>query len=73
MSPIVTPRRKPYQCKNGFQTPKNLRIGKKASDNRILGTPDYLAPELLLNRDHGKITKTIYSPKYYSTHYSTFV
>nr|CAD7265266.1 unnamed protein product [Timema shepardi] len=45
-SPITTPH-------TPFRTPKSLRRGKKASDHRILGTPDYLAPELLLQQDHG--------------------
>lgn len=53
MSPIVTPSRTTMQSRTPFRTPKDLRIGKKASDNRILGTPDYLAPELLLRKDHG--------------------
>lgn len=30
-----------------FRTPKSVRRGQ-VSDHRILGTPDYLAPELLL-------------------------
>ncbi|XP_063220990.1 serine/threonine-protein kinase greatwall isoform X2 [Bacillus rossius redtenbacheri] len=36
-----------------FQTPKAVRLGKQASDQRVLGTPDYLAPELLLQQGHG--------------------
>ncbi|XP_069680656.1 serine/threonine-protein kinase greatwall [Periplaneta americana] len=36
-----------------FRTPKSVRRGKAASDHRILGTPDYLAPELLLRQGHG--------------------
>lgn len=36
-----------------FRTPKSVRRGKVASDQRILGTPDYLAPELLLRQEHG--------------------
>uniref|UniRef100_A0A8D8VIA6 Serine/threonine-protein kinase greatwall n=1 Tax=Cacopsylla melanoneura TaxID=428564 RepID=A0A8D8VIA6_9HEMI len=50
VSPIATPH--PAK-KIPFRTPKSVRIGKQASDNRILGTPDYLAPELLLGQDHG--------------------
>ncbi len=45
-----------------FRTPKSLRRGarqRKGSvtgdeDDRILGTPDYLAPELLLRHPHGQ-------------------
>lgn len=51
ISPIATPH--PTKSKIPFRTPKSVRIGKQASDNRILGTPDYLAPELLLGNDHG--------------------
>ncbi|XP_071454278.1 serine/threonine-protein kinase greatwall isoform X2 [Hetaerina americana] len=39
-----------------FKTPKSVRRGQKTSsvsDHRILGTPDYLAPELLLRQGHG--------------------
>ncbi|KAK2568256.1 Serine/threonine-protein kinase greatwall [Acropora cervicornis] len=37
-----------------FRTPKSCRRGKWCSPpkNRILGTPDYLAPEILLGHDH---------------------
>lgn len=39
-----------------FRTPKSVRRGPEPSSNqRILGTPDYLAPELLLHKEHGKI------------------
>lgn len=34
--------------KTPFRTPKSVRRGEMGSDERILGTPDYLAPELLL-------------------------
>lgn len=41
-----------------FRTPKSVRRGPEPSSNqRILGTPDYLAPELLLHKEHGKIFK----------------
>lgn len=48
VSPISTPKtpRTPYR------TPKSVRRGQWNSDNRILGTPDYLAPELLLRKGH---------------------
>ncbi|KDR18748.1 serine/threonine-protein kinase greatwall [Zootermopsis nevadensis] len=36
-----------------FRTPKSVRRGNPSSDHRILGTPDYLAPELLLRQGHG--------------------
>ena len=53
MSPIishpgnneVTPK---MLVKTPFRTPKSVRRGVLMSDERILGTPDYLAPELLL-------------------------
>nr|E2RJI4.1 RecName: Full=Serine/threonine-protein kinase greatwall; Short=GW; Short=GWL; AltName: Full=Microtubule-associated serine/threonine-protein kinase-like; Short=MAST-L [Canis lupus familiaris] len=37
-----------------YRTPKSVRRGAAPVDDaRILGTPDYLAPELLLGRAHG--------------------
>ncbi|XP_037866974.1 serine/threonine-protein kinase greatwall isoform X1 [Bombyx mori] len=36
-----------------YRTPKSVRRGNLISDQRILGTPDYLAPELLLKQGHG--------------------
>ncbi|XP_035219143.1 serine/threonine-protein kinase greatwall-like isoform X2 [Stegodyphus dumicola] len=36
-----------------YRTPKSVRRGPEPSSNqRILGTPDYLAPELLLHKEH---------------------
>lgn len=35
-----------------YRTPKSVRRGQWSSDQRILGTPDYLAPELLLRKGH---------------------
>lgn len=35
-----------------YRTPKSVRRGQCYSDQRILGTPDYLAPELLLRNGH---------------------
>lgn len=32
-----------------FRTPKSVRRNQAASNERILGTPDYLSPELLLS------------------------
>uniref|UniRef100_A0A8C9CG53 Serine/threonine-protein kinase greatwall n=1 Tax=Phocoena sinus TaxID=42100 RepID=A0A8C9CG53_PHOSS len=46
----------PDQVKSGtpYRTPKSVRRGAAPVDGgRILGTPDYLAPELLLGRAHG--------------------
>jgi hypothetical protein len=36
-----------------YRTPKSVRRGKQ-SDQRVLGTPDYLAPELLLGISNGE-------------------
>ncbi|XP_023487811.2 serine/threonine-protein kinase greatwall isoform X1 [Equus caballus] len=49
----------PNHIKSGtpFRTPKSVRRGAApVDDGRILGTPDYLAPELLLGRAHGFLT-----------------
>ncbi|XP_021510250.1 serine/threonine-protein kinase greatwall isoform X1 [Meriones unguiculatus] len=46
----------PNQVKLGtsYRTPKSVRRGAgPVDDGRILGTPDYLAPELLLGTAHG--------------------
>ncbi|XP_072507890.1 serine/threonine-protein kinase greatwall isoform X2 [Notamacropus eugenii] len=46
----------PCQAKSGtpYRTPKSVRRGAAPVDGgRILGTPDYLAPELLLSNSHG--------------------
>lgn len=32
-----------------FRTPRSIRRNQAASSERILGTPDYLSPELLLS------------------------
>lgn len=53
MSPIQSTTRNvdeitPKMVKTPFRTPKSVRRGFMGSDERILGTPDYLAPELLL-------------------------
>lgn len=42
-----------------YRTPKSVRRGRASqswsSEQRILGTPDYLAPELLLRHKHGTV------------------
>lgn len=42
-----------------FRTPKSCRRGNRPQSsppkNRILGTPDYLAPEILLGNEHSKL------------------
>ncbi|XP_004691382.1 PREDICTED: serine/threonine-protein kinase greatwall isoform X2 [Condylura cristata] len=50
------PYQTPQQVKSEtpYRTPKSVRRGAApVDDGRILGTPDYLAPELLLGRAHG--------------------
>uniref|UniRef100_A0A5F7ZVM5 Serine/threonine-protein kinase greatwall n=1 Tax=Macaca mulatta TaxID=9544 RepID=A0A5F7ZVM5_MACMU len=52
----------PNQIKSGtpYRTPKSVRRGAApVDDGRILGTPDYLAPELLLGRAHGFLTSEL--------------
>ncbi|XP_065202255.1 serine/threonine-protein kinase greatwall [Planococcus citri] len=54
--PLVSPitnNRTPNTNRTPYRTPKILRRGFKPTDSRILGTPDYLAPELLLRTEHG--------------------
>ncbi|XP_012530793.2 serine/threonine-protein kinase greatwall [Monomorium pharaonis] len=56
ISPIKTPATS-GNCYTPYRTPKSVRrggqTGANRSDDRILGTPDYLAPELLLKQGHG--------------------
>ncbi|XP_017879849.1 serine/threonine-protein kinase greatwall [Ceratina calcarata] len=55
ISPIKTPATS-GNCYTPYRTPKSVRrghTGVNRSDDRILGTPDYLAPELLLRQGHG--------------------
>lgn len=56
ISPIKTPAAS-SNCYTLYRTPKSVRRGGQTavnrSDDRILGTPDYLAPELLLRKGHG--------------------
>ncbi|CAO2594769.1 Serine/threonine-protein kinase greatwall [Lemmus lemmus] len=52
----VSHQQTPNQVKLGtsYRTPKSVRRGAApVDDGRILGTPDYLAPELLLGTAHG--------------------
>lgn len=42
------PFRTPKALQTPFRTPKSVKRGAGSTDHRILGTPDYLAPELLL-------------------------
>ncbi|CAL1266255.1 unnamed protein product [Larinioides sclopetarius] len=49
-SKLVTPL---HRSRTPFRTPKSVRRGPEPDSNeRILGTPDYLAPELLLRKEH---------------------
>ncbi|KAM3929132.1 serine/threonine-protein kinase greatwall [Leptodactylus fuscus] len=42
------------QSETPYRTPKSVRRGAAQPENeKILGTPDYLAPELLLGKSHG--------------------
>ncbi|KAG8573633.1 hypothetical protein GDO81_012475 [Engystomops pustulosus] len=42
------------QAETPYRTPKSVRRGAVQPENeKILGTPDYLAPELLLGKSHG--------------------
>ncbi|KAL0127869.1 hypothetical protein PUN28_003248 [Cardiocondyla obscurior] len=55
ISPIKTPATS-GNCYTPYRTPKSVRRGGQGinrSDDCILGTPDYLAPELLLKQGHG--------------------
>lgn len=54
MSPInIVHDKTPKVFKTPYRTPKSVKRGEMESDERILGTPDYLAPELLLSKGHG--------------------
>lgn len=51
MSPINSGRAingTPKMKETPFRTPRSVRRNQAASNERILGTPDYLSPELLL-------------------------
>uniref|UniRef100_A0A1Q3EWB8 Serine/threonine-protein kinase greatwall n=1 Tax=Culex tarsalis TaxID=7177 RepID=A0A1Q3EWB8_CULTA len=51
--PVTNVENTPKTVKTPFRTPKSVRRAPAGSDERILGTPDYLAPELLLQQGHG--------------------
>lgn len=57
VSPInsgISVQKTPKAVNTPFRTPKSVRRGgEMGSDERVLGTPDYLAPELLLMQGHG--------------------
>lgn len=48
----------PEMCQTPLRAPKSVRRGAQHAghESRILGTPDYLAPELLLHLAHGTYT-----------------
>ncbi|CAH0546033.1 unnamed protein product [Brassicogethes aeneus] len=52
VSPINSETTTPKTPRTPYRTPKSVRRGQWSSDQRILGTPDYLAPELLLRIGH---------------------
>lgn len=49
----------PKNINTPFRTPKSVRRGGRHSSERILGTPDYLAPELLLKYVSGIALKSL--------------
>lgn len=51
-SPLQSEVTTPKTPRTPYRTPKSVRRGQWSSDQRILGTPDYLAPELLLRKGH---------------------
>lgn len=55
MSPLSGngPEKTPKAVQTPFRTPKSVRRCPDQSNDRILGTPDYLAPELLQAKRHG--------------------
>lgn len=52
VSPINDNLTTPKTPRTPYRTPKSVRRGQWSSNQRILGTPDYLAPELLLRKGH---------------------
>lgn len=49
---VVSPIGTPITPRTPYRTPKSVRRGQWSSDQKIFGTPDYLAPELLLQQGH---------------------
>ncbi|ENN73510.1 serine/threonine-protein kinase greatwall [Dendroctonus ponderosae] len=54
VSPIAANATTPKTPMTPYRTPKSVKRGQWSSDQRILGTPDYLAPELLLQNGHNE-------------------
>nr|CAI5848252.1 unnamed protein product [Callosobruchus analis] len=54
VSPISSDQSTPKTPRTPYRTPKSVRRGHWGSEHRILGTPDYLAPELLLRNGHSQ-------------------
>ncbi|XP_044754695.1 serine/threonine-protein kinase greatwall [Coccinella septempunctata] len=53
VSPISQPGEiTPKTPRTPYRTPKSVRRARWSSDQRVLGTPDYLAPELLMRQGH---------------------
>lgn len=52
VSPINNCSTTPKTPRTPYRTPKSVRRGQWSSDQKIFGTPDYLAPELLLQKGH---------------------
>ena len=57
------------QMATPMKTPKSVRRGPEpvAEEERILGTPDYLAPEILLQKPHSLCIKYYFFPVFFSS------
>lgn len=49
---LVSPIGTPITSRTPYRTPKSVRRGQWSSEKKIFGTPDYLAPEFLLQQGH---------------------